>query len=126
VKIIALSPTNNAIFDFSDNNFSILGSNVGPTAKISLSTESSENEIKIFPNPCNNHLQVAIPGNIDACVTLEMMNITGKIVLQNVLPGSSDSENWNINTSALADGMYIFVIRKDQVIIFRSAVFVNH
>jgi hypothetical protein len=123
---MALSTNSNAIFDFSDNNFSIFGSNVGPTAQKSTPTELSGNEIKIFPNPCNTHLQVIIPDIAISRVSIEMMNMTGKIVLQNIIRGSLDTESYDINTSALADGMYIFVIRKDQVTVFRNAVFVRH
>jgi hypothetical protein len=126
VKIISLGPNTNTNFDFSDNNFTILGANAVPLVKMSASAESSGNDIKLFPNPCNNHLQVSIPDNNASVLSIEMMNMNGKIVLQNVVQGSRDNENHELNTASLADGMYIFVVRKDREIIFRNVVFVNH
>ena len=104
----------------------MLGSDVGPTTQKSTITKLSGNDIKIFPNPCNNHLQVTIPDIAISRVSIEMMNMSGKFILQNVVQGSSDTESYDINTSALSDGMYIFVIRNDYVIVFRNAVFVRH
>jgi hypothetical protein len=122
---MALSSSTNTLYDFSDNNFSILGSNVGPTARNSVGSEIS-NDFKLFPNPCDNHLQVTLPGLENSLVSIGMMNMSGKMIFQNEVQGSSDKENYDINTSALADGMYIFVIRENNSIIFRTAVFVSH
>jgi hypothetical protein len=127
VKIMAISPTNsNLIFDFSDNNFSILGSNTGPSVKISTPEGSLAKEMKIFPNPCNNLLKMTIPGNTFSSGAIEMMNMNGKIILRDIVQGSPDTETYDINTTSLADGMYIFVIRNDQEVVYRTPVVIRH
>ena len=121
VRISALSNTGTVTcLDFSDNNFSIVGSNITPTAY-----KLAGSEMKIYPNPCNDILQVNLGDLSVLPVSLEIMNITGKLTLRHDIESSSN-DGITLNTSGLSDGYYLFIIRKGSEVIFRNSLIVKH
>ena len=64
----------------------------------------NESEIKIFPNPANEFLNVKIPENIEAKnVNLEVLDFSGKEITQ---VSSFQRQVSSINISSLANGIY--------------------
>ena len=120
VKIIALSSNaTSTCYDFSDNNFSILGSNSGALKVAELKT-------KIYPNPCNELLSINIENDFSSPVLIEIINITGKPVLNEKFDALSPGEDLKINTSSLMNGYYILVVKQNDEIFFRNSVIIKH
>jgi hypothetical protein len=126
VKILALSSNaTNTLFDFSDNNFSILGPTNSPSVKNSESSDLSEGEFRLFPNPCRDQAHVRTPASLTFPVSVEIMNYAGKIVLNQGFDDPAIPVEISVKTDNLANGMYIFVIRQEGKIIFRTAMMVQ-
>jgi hypothetical protein len=112
IRITAMA-SNASLFDFSDNNFSIIG--VAPAASI-----FDENIIKIYPNPCTNILHIKFLDDSESPVTIDILNMKGELVMQQSLRNFTNNETIDLNTSGLQTGTYLVVVRKDNEIIYRS------
>jgi hypothetical protein len=118
VKILALA-TNANLFDFSDNNFSIVG--VTPAASI-----LDGDIVKIYPNPCSNELHVNFHFDSETPLGIDVLNMKGEKVIRQVLPNVRNHETLDLNTLGLQSGTYIIVIRKDNEILSRNNFIVLH
>jgi hypothetical protein len=120
VKIIAVTSTASfTCYDLSDNNFSLIGSATG-------GFKSVEKDFHAYPNPCNNFMNVIIPGNTGAKTSIKIMDITGKMVFDQSIQENQQSEELKINTSEIADGFYILLIRQNQEIVYKKTIMINH
>lgn len=90
--------------DFSSNYTFCVGNNC-MGARLETASDNSENELKLFPNPAKDFLQLSLPDletdNGQLCIT----NSMGQIVLLKSLNGESTSEQ-NINLANFANGIY--------------------
>jgi len=119
---MALSTNSSTLFDFSDNNFTIVAAGTHSPTALKLTGI----ETKIYPNPCNNILQVNLGDPSILPVSFEIMSVTGKMVMRQDIRESSNHDGMNINTSGFSDGFYIFVIRKSSEMVFRTALIIEH
>ena len=63
--------------------------------------------IKIYPNPCDEFLNVIIPSEIDnLSIRLTVSNLSGEIIMQKELGLSTRSLTYTLVTSDLEDGLY--------------------
>jgi hypothetical protein len=62
-------------------------------------------QIKVFPNPFNNELEVNMQSNNNSLLTVEILDIFGRIIFS-----ESGVNITKINTSALKEGVYILKI----------------
>jgi len=63
--------------------------------------------IKIYPNPCDEFLNVIIPSEIDnLSIRLTVSNLSGEIIMQKELRLSTRSLTYTLVTSDLKDGLY--------------------
>ena len=120
IKIIALiTATSTSCYDFSENNFLIIGSNTG-------NFKFSEIGFNLYPNPCSEVLNVKIPGSITLPFTFKIMNVTGTTVFEEIVQDNSQNEDFKINTTTIADGFYIFLVKQDQEIVYKKTVIIRH
>jgi hypothetical protein len=126
VKILAIGNSGTtSIFDFSDNNFSILSSNAGPNTQKPVLQSLSGTGIKAYPNPCNNFLHVETGEETGFTGSIEMMNVMGKTVLKQDVRENPTSV-MDIATTQLTEGFYILLVRKDNEIVFKSSLIIRH
>jgi predicted esterase len=79
----------------------------------SNSGESLEDELKVFPNPFSNSLNVNLKTIIDKQITLRLLDINGKVVLKKELGNIKGQRIITINSSELekmAPGTYILQV----------------
>ncbi|MEI7850149.1 MAG: Ser-Thr-rich GPI-anchored membrane family protein [Chloroflexota bacterium] len=120
IKIMVISSAASyTCYDFSDNNFIIPGS--GATG-----LKSSESDFHVFPNPCNDILNVKLPCDPVTNTSLMIMNVTGKKALDQHIIEYHQSEGLTINTTDIADGFYILIIRQDEEIIYKRPLVIKH
>jgi hypothetical protein len=124
VKVLSVSSAM-TLFDLSDNNFTILATNSGGMLK-SVSDPAAETEFRIYPNPCNYKLSVRIQPQPETPVMIDIMSVTGKRVLSQSVQSLPEDGVLEINTGDFVNGMYIFVIRNEETILFRTALVVRH
>jgi hypothetical protein len=126
VKVMAINNTaTNTLFDLSDNNFTILASNIINNSLKSASAEVSGNDIKIYPNPCADLLHVDLSGDAYSPGSIEIRDMTGKAVLNQDIPDGIFS-TIDIPTASLGEGYYILIIRKDHAIAFKKGLVIRH
>ncbi|MCX6245033.1 MAG: hypothetical protein NTU98_10050 [Bacteroidetes bacterium] len=126
VKVMALSNSaTNTVFDFSDNNFTILASNITHNTMKSASADVNGNEIKIYPNPCSDLLHVALADGSSTPCDIDVIDLTGKTVLHQDVPEGTSSI-MDIKMTNLGEGYYILIIRKDHEMIFKKGVVIRH
>ena len=119
VKIVALSTnSSNLCYDFSDNYFNIISTNSG-------GIKSVENEFNLYPNPCNDILNIKI-GNSGLQASIKIMNVTGKVIVDQIIRENTQNEEIKINTLAIADGFYILLIRQNQEIVYKKSIIIKH
>ncbi len=80
-----------------------------------------ENEIVIFPNPANTFVEVDISISKGFTFAYQIINNLGEIVLQK---SNLNSDNFFINTTDLASGLYYIVISQGDLI--QSSIFMKN
>lgn len=73
--------------------------------------ETQDQTFKIYPNPADEYLVIESASGLSSSATMQLMDQTGKVVLNEELTGSSS----RINISTLASGSYMLLLRiEDQ------------
>jgi hypothetical protein len=117
VKILALSSSGNlTLYDFSDNCFSIVCM-APPVASL------TDSDVTIYPNPCQNTLNVKFQRPAPSPVTVRIFSVTGQMVLeQNQVTGVT----CEIDTSPLKNGSYILVVQAENTVLARKSFTILH
>ena len=71
--------------------------------------ELNEQSIFIYPNPATDHVYVEMAGINPSLMTVSINDLSGRIIIQEVTSNS-------INTSSLANGIYIIKVNTDEEI----------
>ena len=92
---------------------------------LSVNSPGDESEIKLFPNPFTNSLQIEFPeGEIPKDFTLELISISGqKIVSYEIKNNNSQIFSQDISEKNISHGVYILRIRTKNKTWVRTA---NH
>lgn len=121
VKIMRFINSNSAsiLFDFSDNNFSIMGI----TNAVTVMTGKP---VIIFPNPCNDILHLKFRDDPGTSVSVEIYDMKGSLVLQHLVRDAGKHETIDLNTAAIISGRYLLMTRKGQEILSRDNLIILH
>ncbi len=100
-------PTSSGLYKFSTQdlyNTTVFSNEISFVfTKIANTTEHSQ-EVKIFPNPCSNEINIFLPNNTLTEYTI--FSISGKILDS----GTIENTNNRINTANLSEGIYLIRI----------------
>jgi hypothetical protein len=77
-------------------------------------------ELKVFPNPSNNFLNLDFTLNQISNVTISMIDVTGKMVYNNLLNNLSGNQGLVINTESMANGVYSLSLKTNEGTITRK------
>jgi Ni,Fe-hydrogenase maturation factor len=81
----------------------------------SITELNAVNDLKAFPNPVNNQLNLSWSLENDSDVNLEWYNLQGQLVKTAQLGEmNAGTHNLSLNTADLADGFYSLVIRSNK------------
>jgi hypothetical protein len=81
--------------------------NLGLALNIGLSLQDEKNsEIKIFPNPVDQYLNIKVSDNIEDSI-LTIYNVLGKVVLKQKITKSINS----VDVSSISSGLYMLRIQ---------------
>lgn len=70
------------------------------------------NEVKVYPNPTHDVLNVSLPKEIATNVTYDIFDVTGKKVQQ--FSSNVNSENLSIDVSGLTAGVYVLAVKTSK------------
>jgi hypothetical protein len=68
----------------------------------------------LFPNPANNMINIDFNTNINDVLELRLLDLTGKIVLQEVIVFAGESRKMIELPITIPNGMYLFSLSKDD------------
>ena len=118
VKIMAVA-TNANLYDFSDNNFYILGVTVAANI-------FAPNNVIIYPNPCDNKLHLKFQEDLELPVTIEVLDMQARVVMNKTLQDIRKYETVDLNTTGLQPGKYMVVTRRNNELFSRNSFIVAH
>jgi hypothetical protein len=83
---------------------------------VSVDKVSFDNNIALYPNPANNELNVQLKYAQYADVVVELIDITGKVVLSENVSSSISNNGYTLDVSNVPNGIYIVkVVNGEQV-----------
>jgi hypothetical protein len=77
-------------------------------------------DLSSYPNPVQNHLQVAINSDKTDRGTLQILDLSGKVVYTNATILAEGSNSININTSNLSSGAYVIKLQLSEEVIIKK------
>ena len=95
-----------------ENDVAISESNTTFTTETEVKIIEINNDIKLFPNPCNSVLNIFV--NNAQITNVEIYNIFGKLILKE---NYNNANKIQINTSQFESGVYVIKIQNDKNII---------
>lgn len=78
----------------------------------------AKNEVNVWPNPATDNVNIDFILQGDSNGQLYFYDITGNIILQNILPYQAGKISINIQN--LASGMYLLMLKQDDKIVHQS------
>ncbi|MFA5574028.1 MAG: T9SS type A sorting domain-containing protein [Brumimicrobium sp.] len=73
--------------------------------------EINQSEVIVYPNPASNNVSLILNNMKGEETQIDIVNVAGQSVYQNVVSGNSNFEVENINTSHLEAGIYIVKVQ---------------
>jgi len=92
-----------------NNDFIVKPNAVVPKA-VSIDDAKKSLNIKTYPNPVENNLNIALSLENSSRVNVEVFNLTGQLLISNVYDLQSGSQTLRVNLNQLAKGSYILKI----------------
>ena len=77
---------------------------------ISISDILTFNSVNIYPNPASSVLNIKADLNTNEAMTVEMIDVTGKVVIHNE-EATSANHNVTLNVNGFSKGVYIITLR---------------
>jgi hypothetical protein len=73
---------------------------------ISISIESNPGKVSLYPNPAGNEVNVVISSPLDGRTLWQLIDNTGRVIMQNAVELRKGSNNIVINVNRLSPGIY--------------------
>ena len=68
--------------------------------------------IKVYPNPTDNILFIEASETLQGDFNFQLMDVSGKIIMDKKSAQTLASQKWNLNLSALAAGSYFLMVNQ--------------
>lgn len=107
---VILSDINN--IDIASTPLSIGSINVVDT--LGIEDNSIDSVVKMFPNPANDVLNLNLNNNYSGTITLNIYDISGKLIYNNPVEKTKTNFNKKIDVSQFTNGLYILNIKTEK------------
>ena len=104
--VITLSAGSN---NSENNDFVVKNNSVVPKT-VSIDNAKQELSIKTYPNPVENQLNIALSLENNSQINLEIVNLTGQVLISNNYYLQAGSQTLRIDLNKLSKGSYILRI----------------
>ncbi|HPS62209.1 MAG TPA: hypothetical protein PLK82_04060 [Bacteroidales bacterium] len=118
VKILALmtaANTTGLVYDFSDNNFTLLPGSPGITPALC-------GKVRVFPNPFADELSVELPESMEGNLVAEVVGDAAKPLLSKEIACAEVGRTFRLNTSGLPSGRYLLLLKVGDRVIFNQTI----
>jgi len=75
-----------------------------------------KNDLLLFPNPVNDELKISYKAGEAGVLNLEIIDMQGKVVLQQSLSGQNGNNLFTINVTQLLHGLYLCRVQNSNQI----------
>ncbi|MEO5569592.1 MAG: T9SS type A sorting domain-containing protein, partial [Bacteroidia bacterium] len=72
---------------------------------------SSTDAFSVYPNPAHDKVTVSIDVNENANFTMQLMDVSGRVVISESLSGSAGVNTYDLNLTHLAKGVYMLEVK---------------
>jgi hypothetical protein len=87
-------------------------------------TALKNGELKVYPNPASNQLSVELTNEIQGTIVIEIYDINGKLVLNQLLNAKQKSQNIDIST--VKKGIYNLRVKaNDDIVKYQKLVIIK-
>ena len=83
-------------------------------------SENSVHDLKIFPNPANDVINIKFSNVKDQKVALELISVTGQQLRYREFFAEAGSSSENINVTTLPEGIYFLRIIGEEEVLIRK------
>ena len=84
------------------------------------------NNVIIYPNPCDNTLHLKFKEDLEHPVTIEVLDMQARTVMNKTLQNIRKYETVDLNTTGLQPGKYMVVTRRNNELFSRNSFIVAH
>jgi glucose/arabinose dehydrogenase len=101
---------------YDNGNGCIVSSQQNIVVDACLSLEENNNELtfSVYPNPAQNEINILLPKTIQKSITVEILDLAGKIVMQKYITDYGDMKIITINP-VIAKGLYFIRIESEEM-----------
>lgn len=75
--------------------------------------------IRVYPNPCHDHLQIEFPGQSDSPFYVVILDLAGQAIYQDLANGG---KQYSINMDRYPKGLYILKVFNDRMFVSKKVV----
>lgn len=79
-----------------------------------LDNISANTELKIYPNPFNQEININLFSNSESNSTWQLIDVSGRVVYSNSMQLNEGFNNINISTERLSKGIYMLMVKTDE------------
>lgn len=90
--------------------------NYNPSANIEENSSLNTFGMSVYPNPANTNATVSFELNNEANVSINVSDLSGKVVYTNALGTINGTQKVNVNTDALTSGVYMVNLTIDGAV----------
>ena len=90
------------------------------TVPLDIQNISQENSVRLFPNPASKTVNVTFDEHITTPTTIEIVDVTGRVISQQVFEQISAGQTIQLDINKIADGNYILNITSKNKLITKS------
>jgi hypothetical protein len=86
-------------------------------ARLESRTNATDQQFNVYPNPANDKATVVFSSEIEETYNIRLIDITGRIIFNQNNTSIVGENQYQMNLSALAKGIYMILLqRKDDVL----------
>ncbi len=80
-------------------------------------TDNIDYAFNVYPNPTNDHVTIAFTAGIEEAYTIRLMDVTGRCVLQYALTSTIGENQFQLNLSTVAKGIYMVLLQNKDALL---------
>ncbi len=84
--------------------------------------DAANASFNVFPNPANDHLTIVFSSNKEAVYTLRLMDVTGRMVINQQHISAIGDNLYEMNLSTIPKGLYLVLLQNEDGVIQRKVV----
>ena len=86
--------------------------NKGSVAGVGTEEKTTESDVKVYPNPANDKIEISFPELLSGSVTLLLNDLSGRTIYKQNIPGTG--AKYSLNLTGINPGMYLLKVSSEK------------